>query len=157
MNCSVPGFPVLHYLPEFLKFMSIELMMPSNHLISSFVALSSSCPQSFPESESFPVSWLFTYGGQSIGASASVLPMNIKGWLTGLNQLSICRRIYMSVWHSGCPKDSQESCPTPQFESINSLALSLLYGPTLTSVHDYWKNHSFDYMDLCWQSDASAF
>ena len=157
MNCSVPGFPVLHYLPEFLKFMSIELMMPSNHLISSFVALSSSCPQSFPESESFPVSWLFTYGGQSIGASASVLPMNIKGWLTGLNQLSIGRRIYMSVWHSGCPKDSQESCPTPQFESINSLALSLLYGPTLTSVHDYWKNHSFDYMDLCWQSDASAF
>ena len=157
MNCSVPGFPVLHYLPEFLKFMSIELMMPSNHLISSFVALSSSCPQSFPESESFPVSWLFTYGGQSIGASASVLPMNIKGWLTGLNQLSIGRRIYMSVWHSGCPKDSQESCPTPQFESINSLALSLLYGPTLTSVHDYWKNHSFDCMDLCQQSNVSAF
>ena len=45
-----------------------------------------------------------------------------------------------------------ESSPTPQFESINSLALSLLYSPILTSIHDYWKNHSFDYMDLCQQS-----
>ena len=46
-------------------------------------------------------------------------------------------------------RDSQESSPTPQLESINSLALSLLYGPTLTSIHDYWENHSSDYMDLC--------
>ena len=45
----------------------------------------------------------------------------------------------------------------PQFKSINSLALSLLYGLTLTSVHDYWKNHSFDYPDLCWQGDVTAF
>ena len=51
----------------------------------------------------------------------------------------------------------KESSPTPQFISINSLALSLLYGSTLTSIHDYWKNHSFDYTELCWQSDASAF
>ena len=47
--------------------------------------------------------------------------------------------------------------PTPQFESIISLVLSLLYGPTFTSVHDYWKIHSFDYMDLCRQSDVSLF
>ena len=47
--------------------------------------------------------------------------------------------------------------PTPQFRSINSSMLSLLYGPTLTSIHDYWKNHSFDYMDLCWPKNASAF
>ena len=47
-----------------------------------------------------------------------------------------------------CPRDSQESSPAPQFESISSLALSFIYGPTLTSVHNYWKNHSFDYMDL---------
>ena len=40
--------------------------------------------------------------------------------------------------------------PAPPLESINSLVLSLLYGLTLTSVHDYWKNHSFEYMDLCW-------
>ena len=47
--------------------------------------------------------------------------------------------------------------PTPQLKSINSSALSFLHSPTLTSVHDYWKNHSFDWMALCWQSNVSAF
>ena len=61
------------------------------------------------------------------------------------------------VWSPCSPRDSQESSPAPQFESINSLVFSLLYGPTLTSVHDYWKNHSFDCMDLCQQSDVSPF
>ena len=61
-----------------LKFMSIELVMPSNHLMS--VVPFSSCPQSFPASGSFPVSQLFVSGGQIIGASASDLPMNIHGW-----------------------------------------------------------------------------
>ena len=52
-------------------------------------------------------------------------------------------------------RDSQESTPTPQFKSINSLAHSFLYTPTLTSIHDYWKNHSFDKTDLCQQSRMS--
>ena len=60
------------------------------------------------------------------------------------------------VWSLRSPRDSQESSPTPHFKSINPLALSLLYGPTLTSIHDYWKNHSCDYMDLCWQSNVSV-
>ena len=47
-----------------------------------------------------------------------------------------------------CPRDSQESSPTPQFKSINSSALSFLYSPTLASIHDYWKNQSFEEMDL---------
>ena len=47
------------------------------------------------------------------------------------------------------PRDSQESSPTTQFKSINSLALSFLYSPILTSIYDYWKNHSFDWVDLC--------
>ena len=104
--------------------------------ISSSVTPFSSCLQSFPAPGSFPMSWLFTSGGQCIGAStsASVLPINIQGWFP-LDWL---------VW-SYCPKHSQESSPAPQFRSINSLVLSLLYGPTLTSVCDYWKNHSFDY------------
>ena len=55
------------------------------------------------------------------------------------------------------PRDSQESSPTPQFKSINSSVLSFLYSPTLTSIHDYWKNHSFGYTDLCQQSNVSAF
>ena len=50
-----------------------------------------------------------------------------------------------------------ESFPATQFESINSFVLSLLYGPTLTPIHNYRKNHSFDYMDLCRQSDVSTF
>ena len=50
-----------------------------------------------------------------------------------------------------------ESSLTPQLESINPSALSLLYGPTLASLSDYWKNHSLDYMDLCWQNNVSAF
>ena len=52
------------------------------------------------------------------------------------------------------PRDSQESSPTPQLKSINSSALNLLYGSTLMSVHDYWNNHSFDYTDICQQSDV---
>ena len=50
-----------------------------------------------------------------------------------------------------------ESSPAPHFKSIGSSVLSLLYGLNLTSIHDSWKNHSFDYMHLCWQSDVSAF
>ena len=61
-----------------LRFMSIESLMPSNHLI--LCRPLSSCPQSFPASESFPVSWLFESGSQSIGASASILLMNIQDW-----------------------------------------------------------------------------
>ena len=59
-------------------------------------------------------------------------------------------------WSPCSPRDSQEP-PALLFKSISSLALNLLYGPILTSLRDYWKNHSFDYMDLCWQSDVSAF
>ena len=55
------------------------------------------------------------------------------------------------------PRDSQESSPTPQFKSINSLAFSFLHSPTFTSIHDHWKNHSLDQTDLSWQSNVSAF
>ena len=48
------------------------------------------------------------------------------------------------------PRDSQESSPTPHFKSINSLVLSFFYSPPLTSIHNYWKNHSFDLMDIYW-------
>ena len=114
--------------------------------ISSSVNPFSSCSPSFPAAGSFPMSQLHTSGGQSIGASASVHPTNIPGWFP------------LRLVGSPCsPRDSQESSPTLQFKSINSLALSLLYGPTLISLHDYWKNHSSDYTDLCPQSDVSAF
>ena len=53
------------------------------------------------------------------------------------------------VWSPCSPRDSRKSSPTPEFRNINSLALSFLYNPTLISIHDYWKKHSFDWMDLC--------
>ena len=117
--------------------------------ISVSVIPCSSRLQSFPASGFFQMSQFFTSGGQSIGASAStsVLPMNIQGRFP----------LELPVWSSCRPRDSQESSPTPQFKSIDSSMLSLLCGPTLTSVHSYWKNHSFDYMDPCWQSNVSVF
>ena len=100
--------------------------------IASSVIPFFSCPQSSPG----PKSRFFLSGGQSIraSASASVLPMNIQGWFP-LDWL---------VWFLCYPRNSQESSPAPQFESINSSVLNLFYGPTLASVHAYWKNHSFD-------------
>ena len=117
------------------------------HLI--LISSPSHFSQSFPASGSFLVSWLFTSGGQGIesSASGSVLPVNIQCifplGLTGL--ISLLSKGLSRVFAS------------TQFESINSLAVSLLYGPALTSIRDYWKNHSFDYMDLCRQRDVSDF
>ena len=87
MEYSMPGFPVLHYLPDGVCSNSCPLSWWCNLTISSSVT-PFSCPQSFPASGSFPVSWLFASGGQSIDASASVLPMNIQGWFPlGLTSL----------------------------------------------------------------------
>ena len=112
---------------------------------SSVIPFFSSCLQSFPASGSFQMSQFFASGGQSIvvSASASVLTMNIQDWFPLGSPCS--------------PRGSQESSPTPQFKSINSLALSLLHSPTLTSIHDHRKNHSLDKTELCWQSNVSAF
>ena len=92
--------------------------------IASSVVPFSFCPQSLPASGSFPMSQLFTLGGQSIGvsASASVLPMKTQDW----SPLG---------WTSCSPRDSQESSPTPQFRSINFSVLSFLHSPPLISIH----------------------
>ena len=102
-----------------------------------------SCLQSLPASGSFPMSWLFSSGGQSIGSStsASVLPMNIQSWfplgLTGL--ISLQSKGLLSVFFISTVQKHQFFGAQP------------FYGPTLTSVRDYWKNHNCDYMDLCQQ------
>ena len=116
-------------------------MILSNHLILSRPI--SFCLQSFPASGSFPLSQLFASDGQSIraSASASVLPMNIQGWLplglTGL--ISLLSRELSTVFSSTTLWKHQ------------LFALSLLYDPTLTSICNFWENHSFDYTDLCQQ------
>ena len=127
MNHSTPGFPVPSPTPG-VHSHSHPSSQWCHPAISSSVVPFSSCPQSLPASESSPMSQLFAWGGQSTGASAlaSFPPKNTQGW---------------SPWS---PRDSQESFPTPQFKIINSLALSFLHSPTLTSIHDHWKNHSLD-------------
>ena len=104
--------------------------------ISSSVVPFFSCPQSLLASESFPMSQIFTWGGQSTGVSllASFLPKKSQGYLlqNGL------------VGYSCSSRDSQESSPAPQFKSINSSVLSFLHSPTLTSIHDHRKYHSLD-------------
>ena len=119
------SFPISQTL---LKFMSIESVMLS---MSSSAALFSTCPQSFPASGSFPMSQLFASGGQSIGVSASapILPMNIQDWfplgLTGL--ISLQSKGLSRVF-------SNTTVQKHQF-----FGTSLLYSPTLTSIHDYEK------------------
>ena len=126
-----------------LKLMSIELVMPSS------VFPFSSFPQSFPESGSFPMSWLFASGVQSIraSASASVLPMTLQGWfplgLTGL--ISLLSKGLSRVFSSTIVQKHQFFGAQPSLWSNSH------------TVHDYWKNHSFDYMEFYQQSDVSAF
>ena len=127
MDCSTSVFPVLHHLPEFaqthLHWIG-DAIQPSHPLSSPY------CLQSFPASGSFPMSQLFTSGGQSIGvsASASVLPKNIQDWfplgLTGLGLSRVFSRT--TVWRH-------------QFFRAQPF---LLFNSHITSIHDYCKNHS---------------
>ena len=146
MNCSTPGLPVLHQLLEFTQTCVHQVgdaIQPSSSVVPF-----SSCPQSFPASESFPMSQLFAWRAQSTGVSAQ--------------HHSLQRNPRADLLQNGLlgspfsPRGSQESSPTPQIESINSSVSSFLYDPNLTSVHDYWKNN-FKYKDLCHESDVSAF
>ena len=116
-----------------LKLRSIESVMPSNHLILCLTLLL--LPSIFPSIRVFsresvihircPKYWSLTF---------SISPSNeYSGLIFRIDVGSPCS-----------PRNAQESSPTPQFKSNNSLVLSLLYGPILTSIHDYWKNHSFE-------------
>ena len=148
MNHSTPGLPVHHKLPEFTQ--------THAHLVSD--AIQPSHPLSSP---SLPGPNPSQYQGlfQRVNSShevAKVLefqPQHQSFQWTPRTDL-----LQDGLVGSPCsPRDSQESSPTPQFKSINSSVLSFLHSPTLTSIYDHWKNHSLDQMDLCWQSNVSAF
>ena len=142
-DCSTPGFPVLHHLPELAQTHVHWVVMPSNHPILCCPLFH--LPSIFPSIRVFSNEsalcirwskyWSFSF---SISVGNEYSGLISLGW-TGL--ISFQSRGFLR----------------PQFKSINSSVLSLLYGPTLTSIYDYWKNHSFEYVDLCWQSDVSAF
>ena len=147
MDRSTPGLPVHHQLQEFtqthVRWVS-DAIQPSHPVIPF-----SSYLQSFPASGSFQMSELFTSGGQSIAVSVStsVLPMNTQDWSPS----------GWTGWISLQSKGLSRVFSNTAVQKYHSLVLNFLHSPTLTSIHDYWKNHSLDYTDLCWQSNVSAF
>ena len=135
MNCSTPGHPVHHELLEFTQtdvHRVSDAIQPSHPLLSPFPpAPSPSQHQS-----------LF----QSVNSShevAKVLEFHLQHQSFQRNPRADL--LQNGLVGSPCsPRDAQESSPTPQFKSINSSVLSFLHSPTLTSIHDHWKNHSLD-------------
>ena len=140
MNCSHPRLPCLPWYPGVCS-NSYPLSWWYHPTISSSVTHFFSCPQYFPASGSFPMSWLFTSGGQKYWSFRfRISPLNeysglISFRIDWLDLLAVQGTLKSLLQHH-----------------ISSV-LSFLYGPTLTSIRDYWKNHSFDYRDLCHQSD----
>ena len=134
MDCSTPGFPVLHYISwSLLKLMSITLVIPSNHLILCQPLLLP--PSIFPSIRVFSSeSALCIRWSKYWSFSFSISPFNEYSGLVsfGLDWFDLL----------AVQGNFQESSLIPQFKSINSSTLSLLYSLTLTSIHDYWKNQS---------------
>ena len=128
INCSMPGFSVLHYLPE--------IAQTHIHWVSN--AFQPSHPQSLPSSLALNHSqlqsllqWVCSWRPEYWSLRFSISPaMNIQVW--------------NPLWLTGFVLGTLKSSPAPRSESINSLVISLLYSPTLTPIHDYWKKHSFD-------------
>ena len=151
MDCRTPGFPVHHHLLELAPthvHRVGDAIQTSNQLVMvSSVVPFSSCLQSFSASWSFLMSQLFTSDDQKYW-SFSISPSNEY---SGLIFFRIDWLDLLAV------QGTLKSSPTLQFKSINSSVLSLLYGPTLASICDYWKTHRFDYADLCWPSNVSSF
>ena len=134
INCSTPSLPIHHQILEFTKLMSIESVMSSNDLILCHPLLL--LPSIFSSIRVFsnelalgirwPKYWSFSF----ITSPSNEYSRLISFWIDWLDLVAV--------------QGTQESSPTPQFKSINSSVLSSLYSPTLTSIHDNWKNHSLD-------------
>ena len=145
MNCITPGFPDLHYLLEstWIHIHWVSDYIQPSHLLSppshppapSLLAFKLSQHQGFFQwvnCNRWPKYWSFSF----IISPSNIFRIDfLEDWL---------------VWSLCCPRDSQESSSAPQFKSINFSALCLLYGPTVKSTYDYWKNDSFDYKNLSW-------
>ena len=134
MDCSTPGFPVHHQLLELAQthvHRVSDAIQPSHPLSSPSPAFNLSQHQSLYQwvSSSHQVAKVLQFQLQQQSVQWIFKTDFLQDWL---------------IWSPCSPRDSQESSPTPQFKSINFLVLSFLYSPTLTSIHDSWKNHSFD-------------
>ena len=145
MNHSTPGLPVHHRESAQTHAHWVGDTIQPSHLL-----LSPSPPAPNPSQHQGLFKWV-----NSWHEVATVLEFQLQH-----QSFQWTPRTYLQdgLVGSPCsPWDSQESSQTPQFKSINFLVLSFLHSPTLTSMHDHWKNHSLDQMDLCWQSNFSAF
>ena len=149
MNCRMPGLPVLHCLPEVAQTHVHWFDDPSNHLILYCPFLLP--PSIFPSIRVFSKESALTSGDQSTGASASasVLPINIQGWFPWgfLEDWFDLLAWDLLAWESkGLSRVSSST-------TVSAFFMVQLSHPYMTTG----KNHSFDYMDLCQQSDVSAF
>ena len=133
MDRSTPGLPVHHQLPR-VHSDSHPSSQWCHPAISFSVVPFSSCPQSLPASESFPMTRLFAWGGQGTGVSALAwfLPKKSQGWSPS----------EWTGWISLLSKGLSRVFSNTTVQSINTWVLSLLHSSTLTSIHDHWKNHS---------------
>ena len=130
MDCSMPDLPVHHQFPEFTQTHVCDAIQPSH-------------PLSSPSHPAFSLAQhqgLFQWVS-SLHQLAKILEPQYQSlkWIFRTYFLE-----YWLVWSLWSPRDSQESSSMPQFKTINSLALSFLYSLTLISIHNYWKNHTFD-------------
>ena len=147
MGCSTPGLAVHHQLWSLFKLMSIESVMPSNHLILCRPLLP---PPVFPRSRVF-----------STGSVLRIRWPEYRSFSFSISPSSEYSGLISPRMDWLDHREVQESLGLSSFlqyhKSINSSALSFLYSPNPTSIHDYWKNHSSDQTDLYWQSNVSAF
>ena len=135
MNCSTPGLPVCHQFPEFTQthvHWVGDAIQPSH-------PLSSTSPSALNLSQNQGLSKWISWSHQVAKVLEFQLQHQSFQWTPRTDLL--LDGLVGPPWN---PRDSQESSPTPQFKSINSLVLSFLYSPTLTSIYDHWENHSLD-------------
>ena len=131
----MPGLPVHHQLPEFTQ-THVHRVSDAIQISHPLSSPSPPAPNTSQHQSLFNESTLRIRWPKYWSFSFIIIPSKEHPGLISF------RMDWLDLLCS--PRDSQESSPTPQFKSINSLALSFLYGPTFTSIHDYWKNHSFD-------------
>ena len=150
MACSMPGLPDLHHIPEFTQ--------THVHRVGDAIQPSHPLSSPYPPAPIPPSIRVFSNGSALCirwpkywSFSFNITPSNEHPGLISF------RMDWLDLLAVQGTLLSRESSPTPHFKDINPLVLSFLYGPNFTSIHDYWKNHSFDYMDLCWQSNILYF
>ena len=146
MDCSIPGFPVHYQLPE----------LTQTHVCRVGDAIQTSHPLSSLSPPAFNLSQHHVFSNETALRIRWPKYWSFSYCIRPPNKYSELISFWIDWFYPCSPRDSQESS-RPQLESINSLSLSLICGLNLTSVSDYRKHYSFDYMDLGLQSDVSAF